>query len=703
MHKELRNVTDIHRLEKFFRPRSIAIVGASPQPGSARNTIVKVPLKHKFAGAVYPVSPSHAEIDGLKAYKSIAELPEAADVALVITPAGTVPGIVAECGAKGIRQVIVYSSGFEETAEGKAIAVALRAAAEKHDVAVLGPNGQGLWSVAANCMLSFSNALINLDSVRHAPIAVISHSGALAGAMATTLQKSGMGCAYVVSVGNETCLDALDFLAWVVEQDDVRVVALYIEALKDGSRIVRIAERARARGVQIVALKAGRSAVGQQATASHTGKMASAHDVYADVFEQAGIISVNGLSAALVAIEVLAYANSPRESGDAKGGVSILSSSGGAGALLADHSSELGIPLSEFSPQTVEALTRNLPAFARKENPVDLTGQIYADPNLFRDTCLALEADPRTEAIIVQFASSGPKNLLDNMAVFKSVGSRIPLLTSFVGPFTDDSIRQTLRDAGVLICADPEAAMNALSLLYQRRRYAALPPARPRETRIPRKAPVTWSEMMAVCEESGMTPAKSALLGPSDRAVQACASMNLPVVVKALPADADHKTELGLVRLRLSDFDDIDSCCREFRNRLGKPQSRMLVQEMIEGGVEVLLSCLRRTDFGPIISIGTGGEAVELYHDIVHLALPVSAEQVANAIRKLKLWRRLKGFRGRPAMDVDALARIAVKFGDIFLALPDVDEFEINPVIVTSKGTYAVDALVAMAGKGTPS
>jgi acyl-CoA synthetase (NDP forming) len=688
-------MTDLNGLEKFFRPRSVAIVGASPQPGTARNTLVKVLLKHRFAGSVYPVSPSHAEIEGLKAYKSIADLPEAPDVALVITPARTVPGIVAECGAKGIRRVIIYSSGFEETADGKAIAVALREAAEQHDVAILGPNGQGVWSVRGNCMLSFSNALLNLDSIRHAPIAVISHSGALAGAMATTLQKSGMGCSYVVSVGNETCLDALDFLAWVVEQDDVRVVAMYIEALKDGGRIVQIAERARTRGVQIVALKAGRSAVGQQATASHTGKMASAHDVYADVFEQAGIISVSGLSAALVAIEVLTYANSPRDSGDPKGGVSVLSSSGGAGALLADHSSEFGIPLAEFSQQTVDTLTKNLPAFARKENPVDITGQIYSDPNLFRDTCLALESDPRTEAIIVQFASSGPKNLLDNMTVFKSVGSRLPLLTSFVGPFTDDAIRKELRDAGVLICADPEAAMTALSLLYQRRRFAALPHARPRATLAARPAPSTWADMMAMCEESGITPAKWTLLGADDRAADACASMKFPVVVKALPSDADHKTELGLVRLRLRSFEEIDACAKEFRMRLGKAQSRMLVQEMIEGGVEVLVSCLRQTDFGPIISIGTGGEAVELYRDVVHLALPVSPEQIVGAIRKLRLWKLMSGFRGRPAADVETLARGAAKFGDLFLALPDVNEFEINPVIVKPKGIYAVDALVA--------
>src|ERR1043166_3790519 len=335
---------DNSRLDNFFRPGSIAIVGASPVRASPRNTLVRVVLKHGLRGRVYPVSPSHSEIEGMKAYASIGELPEAPDLALVITPAHTVPGITAECGAKGIRNALVYSSGFEEVESGREHARRLADAARQHDVAVLGPNGQGVWSVRQRAMLTFASAPLSLEILQHAPIAVISQSGALAGAIGNSLQNSGMGCSYIVSVGNETCLDALDVLCWIIEQDDVRVVALYIEGLRDANRILRIAERARERGVQIVALKAGRSAVGQQATASHTGKIASSHAVYTDVLEQAGVISVNGLADALAAVEVLAFLPNPRVSGDPKAGIAVLSSSGGAGALLADHSSELGIP-----------------------------------------------------------------------------------------------------------------------------------------------------------------------------------------------------------------------------------------------------------------------------------------------------------------------------------------------------------------------
>lgn len=689
---------DARTMENFFRPRSVAIVGASPQAGSSRNSIVKVLQKHRFAGVIYPVTPSHEVIEGLKAYRSVTDLPETPELALVITPAQTVPGIVAECGIKGIKNVIVYSAGFEEVESGKPLAQQLATAAKEHGVSVLGPNGQGIWSVKAHCMFTFSSAVLKLDRVEHAPIAIISQSGALAGSMATSLQSNGIGCSYIVSVGNETCLDSLDFLDWVIDQDDVRIVILYIEALHDGSRILQIASRARARGVQIVALKTGRSAVGQQATASHTGKIASSHAVYADVFEQAGVIAVNSLAEALSSIEVLAYSRDPRASADDRSGVSVVSSSGGAGALLADHSSELDIPLSEFSPGTVDRLERILPEFARKANPVDLTGQIYTNLNLFKDTCMALAEDPRTEAMVVQFASSGPKNLDDNADVFKSVAQDIPLIASFVGQSIQGKTRQALREAGVLVCGDPAATMYAMSLLYQRRRMSALPPARPRVSIAHRAAPKSWPELMTFCEESGITPAKWVVLRPDERAAHACAAMTYPLVVKVLPADAEHKTELGLVKLRVRSEEEVDAHAAEFRQRLGKPHMSVLVQEMVDEGIEVVLGCLRKTDFGPVISIGSGGVAIELYRDVVHLALPVSEQEVISAMRRLKLWTLLQGYRGKPPADIEALARAAVKLGDRFLASPDVSEFEINPVIAKRKGQglVAVDALATL-------
>ncbi len=685
--------------DNFFRPASVAIVGASPQRGNSRNTLVRVLLKHGYAGRVYPVSPSHAEIEGLKAFAAIDKLPETPDVALVITPAPTVPGIIAECGARGIRNAIVYSSGFEEIESGKEHARELKAAAKQHNCSVLGANCQGVWSVQQKTMLSFGSASLSLESVRHAPIAIISQSGALAGAMGNYLQSNGMGCAYIVSVGNETCLDALDVLAWVVEQEDVRTVALYVEGLADARRILPIAERARARNVQIVALKSGRSALGQQATASHTGKIASSHVVYQDVLQQAGVIPVDTLAQALAALEALTFLAPPRASNDTHGGVSVFGTSGGAGALLADHSTEFGVPLAAFSTDTAAKLEHILPEFARKANPVDLTGQINSSPNLFKDTCLALHADPRTEAIVVQFASSGRRGLEENAAVFQATARDLPMIASFAGEVMTSETTNALREAGVMCCADPAATMRALSLLYTRQRMQALPKLPERPLLPLRAAPRDWAETMQFAETSGLTPVKWIVLRPGDHAATACAGMVYPLVVKVLPDVAAHKSELGLVKLRVASAQAVDAYAADFRQRLGRPDMGVLIQEMVDEGVEVVLSCLRQTDFGPVIAIGSGGVAVELYRDVAHLALPVSAAQVLAALRKLKLWVLLQGYRGKPAADVEALAHAAVRFGDLFLACPELLEFEINPLIVRPRGCglAAIDALVTRA------
>jgi len=690
-------MTQTDSLDLLFRPRSVAVVGASPVRDNPRNMLLRVLLKHGYDGRVYPVSPTHPQIEGLKAYKSVSELPEAPDIALIITPAKTVPALIDECGAKGTRNAIVFSAGFEESAAGKALAVELAGAARKHGITVIGPNCQGIWSVRNKTMLTYSPAAMNLEHAQYAPIAIISQSGAIAGALASALHRNGLGCAYLVSVGNETVFDALDALSWVVEQDDVRVAALYIEGLEHAERILEIAQRARSRGVRIVVLKAGKSEVGQETTASHTGKIASSHAVYADVLRQAGILLLHSLRELLAAVDVLSFMRFPRDSGDPEGGVSMLSSSGGAAALLADHSSESDIPLARLGAETAARLQALLPDFARKENPIDLTGQINAVPTLFRDTCRLVADDPRTEAVVLQHASSGRQWLTKDGEFYKEIARDVPLIVSFIGDVLPVEIRKEYRDAGVLLSPEPSETMHALALLYQLRRYQSLPASPARKPLASRAAPRDWAQIMAYCSDAGATPAKWVILSSADRAAIMCSDLRYPVAVKVLPADAEHKTELGLVRLRVHSAAEVDGIAADFRVRLGKPDAGILVQEMADdGGIEVVVSFLRKTDFGPVMSIGSGGVAIELYRDITHLALPVAAGEVREALAGLKLWTLLQGFRGKPAADVDALIEAAVRLGDLFVSSPDIQELELNPVIVgpRGRGLRVVDALV---------
>ncbi len=690
----------VPNLDRIFRAQSVAIVGASPKPGP-RNSIMKVLIKHGFAGRIYPVTPSADAVEGHRAYKTLADLPEVPDVALIITPAATVPGLITECGALGITCAIVYSAGFEEIESGKGIARELVSAAKAHGVRVLGPNGQGVWSVAAKCIFTFGAAALGLDTLRHSPIAVISQSGALAGAIGAYLQRNGLGCSYIVSVGNETCMDALDALAWVIEQDDVRVVGLYLEGLDNAARLLPLAARARERGVQIVTLKAGRSAFGQEATASHTGKIASPYAIYRDVLDQAGIIMVESLGEAMAALEALSFMPGPRLSGDPKGGIAVMSSSGGAGALLADHSDERGLPMATFSEDASAKLETILPEFARKANPVDLTGQISAFPNLFRDTLAVLAADPRTEAIVVQFASSGMRDIKANGADFKAAAraSGLPIIITFAAEKVDLATKEEFMQAGILLSEDPSNTMRALKWLYDRARFASIHVAAA-EAAPQVQPPVSWQDMMSFLVQSAVTPANWRILGPEDRAAEVCQSMTYPLVVKVLPDAAEHKTELGLVKLRVQTPQDVDAHAAAFRAQLNQPGMGVLVQEMVTDGVEVVLSCLGNSDFGPVLSIGSGGIAIELYRDVTYLALPATPEQVENALKKLKLWTLLQGFRGAPKADVPALVNAAVQFGAMMLRTPGLAEAEVNPVLVrpAGKGLAAVDFLRTVRG-----
>jgi acyl-CoA synthetase (NDP forming) len=692
---------DPKTLDHIFKPRTVAIVGASPERGTPRNSIVRVLLQTGFPGTIYLIHPRHREVEGLKCYPDLASLPEVPDLALVITPSQTVSGIIEDCGEKGVPAAVVFSSGFEEMEEGKALAAELLETANRCGVALLGANCQGAWSIRDKVVLSFGSAALQLKELKHSPVAIVSQSGALAGAIGFQLQTTGIGCSYMVSVGNETQLDILDYLSWIVAQDNVRVVVLYVEGFRDGSRLLDISERARANGVQIVALKSGNSSLGQSATASHTGKIASPHAIYRDVLDQAGIIAVEALADVLAIIETFIYLPRPRLSGDPKGGTSALSISGGACALLADHAEQRAVPMAEFSPKYAKALEELFPAFARSANPADMTGAVRSQPGLLDDSLALMSDDPRTEAFIMQFSSSGKRDLDEKGTLFKAVAQdkQLPVILSFAGEQPSAELRKEYRESGVLFCQDPAATIKALDWIYKRERYAARPAADMRPLPATHPAPRDWSETITVLADCGVGAPGWRVLGPADTAADACAGLSYPLVVKVLPSDADHKTELGLVKLCVSSPQEVDEHAASFRKVLNKPDAGILVQEMIDGGVEVVLSCLRKTDFGPILTVGLGGMGIELFRDVAHLALPVDERSVRNALKTLKLWALLEGFRGKPRADIEALVGAAVKFGDMFLAMPDLQEFEVNPLMVlpAGEGVSAVDALVSMA------
>lgn len=682
-------------LDPVFHPGSVCLVGISANARKLNGLPLDRLRRHGFAGGIQLVNPKYGEIEGIPCFPSVDAAAEPFDLALVMVPAAQVPETVRACARRGARAAVVLSSGFEETAGGGPFAAELQRAAEENRIAVVGPNCEGVWSVRARTVLTFGSAAAR-DALTHAPIAIVSQSGALAGGLARHLQDAGTGCAYVVSVGNETVLGVCDYLEYLIEQDDVQVVLLFIESLRDGQRLPALARRAREKGVTLVALKAGNSYKASEATASHTGKIATAHALYSDILRGAGVILVDSLSELIEAAQVLTSLPRPRAGSVPAGGIAIFSIPGGTRAMTIDACEAAGLPLATFDDGTVAALTERLPAFGYPRNPTDMTGEVLNRPEMFGDCLELVCADPATEAVVLQLANRGPRDLRDHRATIVEAARRhrLPVVVSFLGDVLPATDRQAFADEGVVLARDPSDAVRYLSYAYRAR--AAGDGDSFSETQAPGRLPppgASWAEWMEALGETGFVVPRHAIAGPGERPPE----LRFPVALKALPADAAHKTERGLIALSLTNWQDVEDQARRMRSALGRLDACLLLQEMAPAGVEVVVTAHTDADFGPVLTVGAGGVLIELIGDASHLTLPTTSHLVRQAIQRIKLGRLLAGFRGNRPCDVDALARSAAALGNAFAVMAEElrpRSIELNPVIVSERGAAAVDLLV---------
>jgi acyl-CoA synthetase (NDP forming) len=686
-------------LEALFGARSVCVVGASRDPRKLASRALAHLLAHGYPGRVYAVNPRHAEVGGVPCVPTVADLPEPVDAALVGVPAAGVPEVIEACGRRGVRSAVVISAGFEEQAGGRPRAEALRRAAARHGLAVIGPNSEGVWSVGRRLVLSFGSAARRQRLV-HGPVAVVSQSGAV-GAGVVRLLQDGCGSDHFVSVGNETVLSALDVLEYLVEREDLRVVALFVEALAGGERLLRCAARARARGVQLVVLKAGSSRLGRAATASHTGKLSSPEGVYRDILRQAGILQVEGLVELAEACHALVALPGPRRVGRPGAGVAVLSVPGGTRALTADLAERAAVPLAAFDEATVEALAGCLPPFGYPRNPTDVTGEALTVPGLLDRALEAVAADPGVEALVLQLGNGGLAEARARREALGALAGRtgVPVVVSLLGDVIPAGEQATLGAPGVLAVRDPGAAVRTLAWIYARREFAGRAgpaPAVPGPAPAPCPWPGTWPEQAACLADAGIAVPPWVLLAPGEAAVDRCRELAFPVAVKASPERAAHRTEQGLVALDVPDAGGVDRVVAAWRRRPGLEGAPCLVQEMVSDGVEVLVGVTRDPDFGPVLTVGAGGRLAELLEDVAHLCLPAGRADVHRALAGLRLGRVLAGVRGRPPADVEALVDAALGLARLHAALgPRCRELEVNPLLVRACGAVALDLWLA--------
>lgn len=683
-------------MNRLLAPESIALIGASGDETKLSGRPHRYLEKHGYAGELYFVNPNRDRIDGEHCYDSVAELPAVPDLAMVLVPAALTPTIVTECADVGIPYAMIIASGFSEVdGDGASLEKRLIEIADEHGIRLLGPNSEGLLNLPKATAATFSS-ICKRDVLHPGPVGFISQSGAFGGAMFQLVQDEGIGASSWISTGNEADIDSLELLGALIDDEHTKTVAMYLEAVTEGHRVFDLQRRAIEAGVSVVAIQVGTSARGRQATASHTGSVASDKAVYDAVLRQAGVMKVRGVDEFVDTIKAVTHLP-PASLPDPTGGLGIVSMSGGAAALGADRAEDIGLPLASLDDSTVATIESHIPGYGSAKNPLDVTGYAISNPSVFGACIDALAADPSVNSLLIQFGNSGPEVIETIMADIKRVqqAHAFPIMTVFTGSRPAPSDVRALEALGILVYEDPVRAIGTCKRLYEHAR-AIDRLSRTRVSHVRMSEPVRsfpradLGDAIDRLASYGITFATSRVIAQTggDRvaaAIETAEAIEYPVVVKASPLAISHKTDVDGVHT------DIDSETKLQSAIDNVPDAELVIQRQ-HTGIEALIGITVDDDFGPVMTIGPGGVFVDLFERFAHRALPVDEQLAREMIAETPLSRMLSGYRGLSG-DETALAEFAALASEVYLA-HDLTTLEFNPVIVTEDEAVAVDLLI---------
>jgi acyl-CoA synthetase (NDP forming) len=690
---------------RLFHPRSVAIIGASADAGKLTGRPVTYLQKHGFSGAIYPVNPRYPSVAGLTCYPDVRSLPAVPDVGLVLLGADHVADAVRELAQAGAAAAIVLASGFGEAGEeGRRRQEELKAAAG--GMRLLGPNTIGLVNVTDRIMLSASGAM-ELDDFPAGRIALVSQSGGILGSLLSRAAARGIGFSKLVATGNEADLDVSEFLDHLIDDEATAVIALYLEGLRHPQRFRAAAERAARIGKPIVAFKVGRSESGTRAAVSHTGALAGADRVYDALFRQVGVLRATTFADLLDIPAALATGRRLRGRR-----IAVVTSTGGAATLVADSAGMAGFDM----PPPDKPTARRLLSLAIRDavldrNPIDVT-LAGLHPELFRSVIDALFASPTYDAVVVIVGSSaiGRPDLVAKPVAEALSRSDKPLLV-YVSPDAPHIVRHLNRQGAPAFTA-PEscaAALAAMAAAEDNRAERIVPQAGtrppPTDTNLEfgtQSGPLNEAESKQLFARFGVPVVRELTAATPAEAADAARRLAGPVVLKVLSRHIAHKTEVGGVAIGVSP-EDVAARCEAMaaavrRHGHGAIEG-FLVQELVSGGSELILGFHRDPQLGPALLLGMGGVATELLRDMAMRLLPIDRHDARSMIDELKTAALLKGFRGRPRADIEALASAILAFSDMVMALGErLAEAEINPLFVLpeGQGVRAADGVMVL-------
>jgi acetate---CoA ligase (ADP-forming) len=687
-------------LRRLLSPRSVAIVGVSGDAaGFGTRSMGNLGA---FAGPVWGVNPKYAgqELHGRPCFASLAELPEAPDCVLLALPRTGIPAGIEACVAKGAGGVIIYASGYGETGLPDRVAeeAALRARVQAAGLPVLGVNCLGIVDHVLKAGVTFMPEYQRLTAPAGG-VAITSQSGALGYALMQAAER-GYAVCHMTTAGNATDLDVCDLAAYQLSMPECRAVALAVEGLRDGRRLFLLGDAARAAGKPIIAIKLGRGEAGAAAAVSHTGSLAGSAAAWSAAFKRAGMIEVEDFDALLETAALFAKAPKPRANG-----VAVVTPSGGAGIMAADHAEALGVAMPQPLPATEAILRAAIPDFGAPRNPCDLTAQVASDPASY-DRCMdAIFEDPQYGAVVTPVVYSHHATTQVRMATLAAQARKHgkPLLVAWIpeqleGP----GARAAEESPDLILFRSMRRLMAALKLWFAWHDtvHAALPAVAWHDFGLDADAVLMEAEAKALFATLGIPVVEERRAANAEAAADAAAALGFPVVLKLDSPDVAHKTEVGGVRLRLADAGAVRAAFAEIVANAAKhaPDARVdgvLIQRMAPAGVELILGARRDPQFGAMVLVGLGGVQAELFRDVALDVAPVDAARAEAMLRSLRAFPLLDGFRGAPRADVAAVAQAVAAFSEFAAAAGGrVSEAEINPLIAGPWGCLAVDGLV---------
>jgi acyl-CoA synthetase (NDP forming) len=689
-------------LSRLLSPRSVVIVGASPTPGALGKSVLDNLERHGFSGDIHLINPKRDTIDGRLCLKSIEDLPDGVDAAVLAIPGPAVLDAVRALAAKGVGAAVIFAAGFAEGGEeGLAAQAEVARIAAESGMVVEGPNCLGMTNYVAGVPLTFvGTPPLKLDG--KPGVGIVSQSGAMAVVLGTTLMSKDLGISISVSTGNEAATGVEDYVEHLIDAPHTRVIGMIVEQFRQPARFLQLAAKARSAGKPIVLLHPGTSSAARESAATHTGAMAGDWQLMKTKVERAGVVLVESLEELGDVLDIAFRAKPVR-----RGGTAVLTESGAFKALTLDLAERIGLSLPPIEGETADAMRAAIPDFIPVSNPMDLTAQALVDPDLYRRTLAPLLSDDRYAAVVLGIIQTDPATASrkfppiidavtglnpDTPVIFAGLDDGAPVPADYIAG---------LRAAGVPYFASPDRAFRAL------RRLIA---AAERDTATADGTPVTIDLPSGVIPEYrakellaplGVPFPRGRFASSKHEAKAAAEAVGYPVVLKAQASTLSHKSDAGGVLLNIADDLALDAAWDTlFANVTAYDATieldGVLIEAMGARGTELIVGARSDPEWGPMILVGFGGVQAELLQDVRLLAPDLTHDAIIAELRLLKSGALLDGFRGSAPLDVDAVAKVISALGRVLLGTPSIREIDLNPVVVypRGQGAVALDALI---------